>query len=119
LRHCHLDLSCEISLCGRNDTSTVIHLSSLLSSRPKGEISNHPSLKSFHSGLTATTRLSFFSRRHFLISFSLAIAARTSLGGCPRIAKSNLLPQYIVCYYVNKYNIMWSRNHFLSSRTAS
>jgi hypothetical protein len=41
------------------------------------------------------------------------------LGGCPRIAKSNLLPQYIVCYYVNKYNIMWSRNHFLSSRTAS
>ena len=43
----------------------------------------------------------------------------SALGGCPRIAKSNLLPQYIVCYYVNKYNIMWSRNHFLSSRTAS
>src|SRR5207247_4730807 len=37
------------------------------------------SLKSRHSGLIFRTRLFFFSRRHFFISFSLANAAITSL----------------------------------------
>jgi hypothetical protein len=35
----------------------------------------HSSLKSLHSGFMVSTRLFFFSRRHFFISFSLAIAS--------------------------------------------
>jgi hypothetical protein len=42
------------------------------------EKSYPPSPKSFHSGLILSTRLFFFSRRHFLISFSRAKALFTS-----------------------------------------
>jgi hypothetical protein len=45
-----------------------------------GEISySHSSLMSFHSGFIVFTKLFFFSRRHFFISFSLAIASYTSV----------------------------------------
>ena len=70
--------------------TTACHPDHCLSSRPlpvisirfchldRRERSHHPSLRSFHPGLTATTRVFFFSRRHFLISFSLDIAAPIS-----------------------------------------
>ncbi len=39
------------------------------------EITFHSKLKSFHSGFMVITNVFFFSLRHFLISFSLAMAA--------------------------------------------
>ncbi len=41
--------------------------------------SSHSRLRSFHSGFVLMTSWFFFSRRHFLISFSLAMAAYTSV----------------------------------------
>jgi len=78
----------EISRCARNDRydasnyvalaivpKITAHNHPFLSFRATRGISNQPSLKSFHSGLTEATKLFFFSRRHFFISFSRVMAA--------------------------------------------